>query len=69
MQAILDTTPDAAAVEEARSILERAGSREFTRERARFHRDEAIAQLEVAGVVDGEAMVRLQAIVASAIAA
>jgi len=69
LQAILDTTPDTDRVEEAIAILERTGSREFTRERARFHRDEAIAQLEAAGVVDGEAMVRLQAIVASAIAA
>lgn len=69
LRAILDTTPDAAAVQEATAILERAGSLEFTRDRARYHRDEAIAQLETAGVVDGEAMVRLQAIVASAIAA
>jgi geranylgeranyl diphosphate synthase type I len=69
LREILDTTPDAAATAEAIAILERTGSREFTRERARFHRDEAIVQLEGTGVVDGEAMLRLRAIVESAISA
>jgi geranylgeranyl diphosphate synthase type I len=67
---ILDgAVPDAAAVTEARAILERSGSRDYTRDRAREHRDEAVAQLEAAGVIDGEAMLRLRAIVASAISA
>lgn len=66
---ILDHQPTADEVAEAMAILDRAGSREFTRERARFHRDEAIAQLEAAGIVDGEAMARLRAIVGAAIAA
>ena len=69
LHTILDTTPDVAAQAEAIGILERSGSQAFTRERARFHRDEAIAQLEAAGVVDGEAMTRLRVIVESAISA
>jgi geranylgeranyl diphosphate synthase type I len=69
LRAILATPPGAEAVSEARTILDRTGSRQYTRGRARYHRDEAIAQLEAAGVVDGEAMARLRLIVASAIAA
>ena len=69
LRAILGRTPDADGVAETMAILERSGSRDFTRERARHHRDAAIAQLEAAGVVDGEAMLRLRAIVESAISA
>jgi geranylgeranyl diphosphate synthase, type I len=69
LREILDSEPGPAEVAEVKGILERSGSRDYTRVRARFHRDEAIAQLEAAGVVDGEAMARLRAIVGSAIAA
>jgi geranylgeranyl diphosphate synthase type I len=61
--------PTVAQVAEARDLVERIGSREFTRDRARAHRDEAIGHLERSGVVDGEAMDRLRLIVESAISA
>ena len=61
--------PSPAAVDDAKAILARAGSQAFTRAQAHHHRDEAIAHLEAAGVVPGEAMDRLRAIVRSAIAA
>jgi geranylgeranyl diphosphate synthase, type I len=53
----------------AHAILERSGAREFTRARARAYRDEALTQLESAGIIDGEAMERLHLIVVSAISA
>ena len=61
--------PAEADIAEARSIIERTGARSYTRERARAHRDEAVQQLERAGVVDTEALERLRAIVVSAISA
>lgn len=61
--------PAEADIAEARSIIERTGARSYTRERARAHRDEAVQQLERAGVVDTEALERLRAIVFSAISA
>lgn len=54
---------------EARDIMERAGSRAFTRGRAAAWRDEAVSQLAASGIVDGEAMERLEIIVRSVIAA
>jgi geranylgeranyl diphosphate synthase type I len=56
-------------IDEARSILDRYGAREYTRERARGERDEALRRLESAGVVDAEALERLRLIVVSAISA
>src|SRR3954465_5117311 len=50
-------------------ILERAGAPEFTRAEARRHRDEALAELDAAGVVDPEARARLEDIIVSVIAA
>ncbi len=61
--------PAEADIAEARSIIERTGARSYTRERARAHRDEAVEQLERAGVVDTEALERLRGIVFSAISA
>jgi geranylgeranyl diphosphate synthase type I len=61
--------PEPDQVREARAIVERTGSREFTRARARMYREEALAQLEASGVVDGEAMDRLRLIVESTITA
>jgi len=58
-----------ADIDEARTILDRYGSREYTRERARAERDEALRRLESAGVVDAQAMERLRLIVVSAISA
>ncbi|MBX3030067.1 MAG: polyprenyl synthetase family protein [Chloroflexi bacterium] len=62
-----DVSP--AAADQARAIMERAGSRTFTQGRAAAWRDEAISQLERSGIVDGEAMQRLDSIVRSVIAA
>jgi geranylgeranyl diphosphate synthase, type I len=62
-------TPSAEEVAEARAIVERVGAREYTRDRARAYRDEAIAELGSAGIVDGEAMERLRSIVLAAISA
>jgi geranylgeranyl diphosphate synthase type I len=62
-------SPSPADVEEARGILEGCGAREYTRERARAERDEALRRLEMAGVVSAEPMERLRLIVVSAISA
>ncbi|CAN5770657.1 polyprenyl synthetase family protein [soil metagenome] len=61
--------PTAGELAEARGILERCGAREYTRGRAREHRDEAVRRLESADVVQAEALERLQLIVVSAISA
>jgi geranylgeranyl diphosphate synthase, type I len=61
--------PSADDVTIVRDILERAGSRQFTRGRAAFYREEGLLQLQRSGIVDGEAMERLQRIVGSVIAA
>ena len=58
-----------ADLDEARAILERSGAREYTRERARTERDEALRRLESAGVVGVDALERLRLIVVSAISA
>ncbi len=59
----------AADLAEARAILERSGAHDYTRRQARAHRDEAVARLEAAGIVNGEALERLRTIVVSAITA
>jgi geranylgeranyl diphosphate synthase type I len=59
----------AAEQAEARAILEASGAREYVRGEARRQRDEALARLETAGVVRGEALERLRLIVVSAISA
>ncbi|CAN5817234.1 polyprenyl synthetase family protein [soil metagenome] len=61
--------PGAEVVAEAREIIERSGAREYTRERARAERDEALNRLSSAGVVGDEALERLRLIVVSAISA
>jgi geranylgeranyl diphosphate synthase type I len=61
--------PAAADVAEVVAILERTGARDFTRTEARRHRDEALAELDAAGVVDPEARARLEEIIVSVIAA
>ena len=42
------------------AILERVGAHEYTRERARQHRDEALAEIASVPLVDGEAIDRLR---------
>jgi geranylgeranyl diphosphate synthase, type I len=54
---------------DARGILERCDAHEYTRERARGERDEALRRIESAGVVGAEALDRLRLIVVSAISA
>lgn len=61
--------PSSTELAEARAILELCGAREYTRERAREQRDEAVRRLESAGVVQREALERLRLIVVSAISA
>jgi geranylgeranyl diphosphate synthase type I len=56
-------------VDEIIAILERTGAHDFTRAEARRHRDEALAELDAAGVVDPEARARLEEIIVSVIAA
>ena len=61
--------PTAEDVTEIIAILERTGARDFTRTQARRHRDEALAELDAAGVVDPEARARLEEVIVSVIAA
>jgi geranylgeranyl diphosphate synthase, type I len=51
------------------AILERTGAGEFTRTQARRYRDEALAELDAAGVVDGHAREKLESIIVSVITA
>ncbi len=69
LEVVRQRQPAGADVAEARAIIERTGARSYTRRRAREYRDEAVEQLERAGVVDIEALDRLRAIVVSAISA
>lgn len=66
LQAILaqsDTQPTAEEVSEVLGILERVGAQEYTRNQARQHRDEALAQLESVGTVEQASMERLADVV------
>jgi len=64
-------TPDPSfeLVAEARRILESCGARDYTRARAHEERDAALRRIGFAGVVSGDALDRLRAIVVSAISA
>jgi geranylgeranyl diphosphate synthase type I len=64
-----ETEPGPDEIHEVLGILERVGAQEYTRMRARAHRDEALAQISHAGTVDGEAVDRLTQVVDSAISA
>ena len=61
--------PDEDEVAEIVAILERSGARTFTRDEARRYRDEALAELDAAGVIDGSARERLEQIIVSVISA
>ena len=54
---------------EAIAILERSGARDYTRDQARRYRDEALRELDAAGVVEPEARQRLEEIIRSVISA
>ncbi|MFL5709766.1 MAG: polyprenyl synthetase family protein, partial [Chloroflexota bacterium] len=56
-------------VAEVTAILERTGARDYTRDQARRYRDEALAELDAAGVVRPEARARLEEIIVSVISA
>jgi geranylgeranyl diphosphate synthase type I len=60
---------DDADVAEIVTILERTGARDFTRGEALRHRDEALAELAAAGVVEPAARERLEQIIVSVISA
>jgi geranylgeranyl diphosphate synthase type I len=62
-------TPSAAELAEAVAILERTGAREYTRDQARRYRDEALTELDAAGVVRPDARARLEEIIVSVISA
>jgi len=62
-----EPAPDEIA--EAMAILERTGAQDYTRAEARRWRDEAIAQLDAAGVVQPEARAKLEEIMRSVISA
>jgi geranylgeranyl diphosphate synthase, type I len=58
-----------AEVAEVVAILERTGAREYTRDQAHRYRDEALAELDAAGVVTPTARARLEQIIVSVISA
>jgi geranylgeranyl diphosphate synthase type I len=61
--------PSPADISEAMAILERTGAQDYTRAQARRWRDEAIAQLDAAGVVQPAAREKLEQIMRSVISA
>jgi geranylgeranyl diphosphate synthase type I len=61
--------PSPAEVSEAVAILERLGARDYTRDEARRYRDEALAHLDAAGVVQPDARCRIEEIIVSVISA
>jgi geranylgeranyl diphosphate synthase, type I len=61
--------PTTDEVAEIIAILDRSGAHDFTRNEARRHRDEALAELATAGVVDVRARDRLEQIILSVITA
>jgi geranylgeranyl diphosphate synthase type I len=63
------TEPTNAELEEIVRILERVGARDYTRDAARRYRDEALAELDAAGVVSPAARARLEEIIVGVISA
>jgi geranylgeranyl diphosphate synthase, type I len=61
--------PSAAETEEIVAILESVGARDYTRDQARRYRDEALAELDAAGVVAPSARARLEEIIVGVISA
>jgi len=61
--------PSPAEVAEVVAILERVGARDYTRDQARRYRDEALAELDAAGVVEPAARERLEQIMVGVISA
>jgi geranylgeranyl diphosphate synthase type I len=63
------TELDRDAVLELRAILERTGADTYTRERAHAHRDQALAELDAAGVVRADARTSLEEVIRRVISA
>jgi geranylgeranyl diphosphate synthase type I len=61
--------PTAEELDEIVAILERVGARDYTRDAARRYRDEALAELDAAGVVLPAARARLEEIIVGVISA
>ena len=61
--------PSPAEVTEIVKLLERLGARDYTRDQAHRYRDEALAELGAAGVVQPAARARLEEIIVSVISA
>ncbi len=61
--------PTSAELDEIVEILERVGARDYTRDAARRYRDEALAELDAAGVVSPTARARLEEIIVGVISA
>jgi geranylgeranyl diphosphate synthase, type I len=61
--------PGSADVRDVVDILERTGAQDYTRGEARRYRDEALAELDAAGVILPDARERLQQIIVGAISA
>jgi len=61
--------PSPAEVTEIVELLERLGARDYTRDQAHRSRDEALAELAAAGVVQPSARARLEEIIVSVISA
>ena len=64
-----EASPGAAEVTEIVSILERVGADVYTREQARRYRDQALAEIDAAGVADPIVRGRLEDIIRSVITA
>jgi geranylgeranyl diphosphate synthase type I len=64
-----ERSPSPAEVQEIVAILERTGARDYTRDQALHYRDTALAELDAAGVIDGAARERLEAVIVSVISA
>ena len=61
--------PDAQGVRDVIEIMDRTGARDYTRDAARRYRDEALAELDAAGVVQPAVRERLEQIIVGAISA
>ena len=70
LMALYDLTePTDAEVAEIIALLEGVGAREYTRDEARRYRNEALAELDAAGVVQPAARARLEEIIVGVISA
>jgi geranylgeranyl diphosphate synthase type I len=64
-----ETEPSADEIGEVLGILERLGAQEYTRNRARAYRDEALAEIASVRLIDSSSMERLSDVVRAAISA